>query len=152
MTQTEKIAIGSDHRGFAIKESLKNLLTDYGVTIEDKGTFTSDSADYPEVAARVAGSVSTGECARGILICGSGIGMSIAANKFRGVRAALCHNEHTAIMSRKHNNANILVLGESVGVEIAKLMVKAWIKTPFEGGRHQKRLELIEQIEKKNLL
>jgi len=147
---SERIAIGSDHRGFKIKEALKSLLISIGKTTEDKGTFSSDSVDYPEFARRVAKSVSTGECDRGVLICGSGIGMSIAANKFPRVRAALCHDLHTAKMSRQHNDANILVLGEAVGQDLAHDILKVWFETPFEGGRHQKRLGLIKIIEKDN--
>lgn len=147
---SERIAIGSDHRGFKIKEALKGVLTSIGKTAEDKGTFSSDSVDYPEFARRVAKSVSTGECDRGVLICGSGIGMSVAANKFPRVRAALCHDLHTAKMSRQHNDANILVLGEAVGRELACEMLKVWFETPFEEGRHQKRLDLIKMIEKDN--
>ena len=147
MPVTEKIAIGSDHRGFEIKEALKDVLWNLKKKVEDKGPFTVDPVDYPEYAEKVAISVSTGECARGILICGSGLGMSLTANKFPGVRAALCHDLHTVEMSRRHNNANILVLAEAVGVEAAKDMVEIWFKTPFEGGRHQKRVELIELID-----
>jgi ribose 5-phosphate isomerase B len=146
----EKIAIGSDHRGFAIKEALKAVLETLGKTVEDKGAFSTASVDYPEFARQVAKSVSAGECSRGILICGSGIGMSVTANKFPGVRAALCHDMHTVKMCRQHNDANILVLGEAVGRDLAQEMLKVWFETPFEGGRHQKRLDLIRIIEKEN--
>ena len=147
---TEKIAIGSDHRGFGIKETLKPLLESLEKTVEDKGTFSTDSADYPDFAREVAGAVSARECDRGILICGSGIGMAITANKFSGVRAALCHDIHSAEMSRRHNDANILVLGEGAGEALAAEMVRVWVETAFEGGRHQKRLDLIKKIEKDN--
>ena len=145
-----KIAIGSDHRGFTLKENLIALLEEMNLTVEDMGTFSTDSASYPEYAKKVATAVSRKECSLGVLICGSGIGMSITANKFRGVRAALCYDVNAAKMCRLHNNANILVLGERCGLEIAKEAVSVWLETPFEGGRHQKRLELIEEIEEKN--
>jgi ribose 5-phosphate isomerase B len=147
---SEKIAIGSDHRGFQLKQALKEELARLGMTVEDVGAFSEDSADYPEFAGMVARKVSCRECTRGILVCGSGIGMSITANKFPGVRAALCHDLNTARMSRLHNDANVLVLGESVGSELAQQMLKAWCETPFEAGRHQRRLDLIRAIEKEN--
>ena len=147
---TENIAIGSDHRGYALKEYIKAFLEKTGKPVTDKGTFTEASVDYPEFAAKVSRSVSTGECSRGILICGSGIGMSITANKFPGVRAALCHDAHSAEMSRRHNDANILILGESVGRRTAQKIIKVWFEIPFEGGRHQRRVDLINLIEKEN--
>ena len=147
---TCKIAIGSDHRGFSIKEDLKTVLEKAGHTVEDMGTFSTESADYPEFARKVASSVSQNKCTRGVLICGSGIGMSIAANKFPGVRAALCYNAEAAKMSRLHNNSNILVLGESAGAQTAREALNVWLETPFEGGRHQKRLDIIREIEKEN--
>jgi len=146
----EKIAIGSDHRGFEIKEALKAELAGMGKTVEDKGAFSTESADYPEFARLVACAVSANECDRGILICGSGIGMSVTANKFPGVRAALCHDTHTAKMSRQHNDSNILVLGEAVGAEQAREMLNVWFATSFEGGRHQRRLDMIKMIEHEN--
>jgi ribose 5-phosphate isomerase B len=146
----EKIAIGSDHRGHAIKEALKTALERLGASVDDKGPYSDESADYPEFAQKVAKSVSACECDRGILICGSGIGMAITANKFPGVRAALCHDTHTAKMSRQHNDANILVLAETVGLERARQMLTVWMETPFEGGRHKRRLDLIRSIEKNN--
>ncbi len=147
---SQKVAIGADHRGFPIKETLKTFLQSTGHNIKDVGTLSADSVDYPEFAEKVARSVSTRESSRGILICGSGIGMSITANKFPGVRAALCHDMHTAKMSRRHNDANVLVIGETIGAERAREMLKVWFETPFEGGRHQKRIDLIGEIEKKN--
>ena len=146
----ESIAIGSDHRGFPLKEALKPLLESMVARVEDRGTCSSESVDYPVFARLVAGAVSRGEVQRGLLICGSGIGMSVAANKFPGVRAALCHDLHSARMSREHNNANILVLAESVTAELAAEMVRVWIETDFQGGRHQRRLDLIAQIEQEN--
>ena len=147
---TCKIAIGSDHRGFSIKEDLKSLIESSGHIVEDMGTFSAEPADYPEFAAKVAAAVSENKCSRGVLICGSGIGMSIAANKFPGIRAALCYNTNAARMSRMHNDSNILVLGESAGLETARKALTVWLKTPFEGGRHLKRLELIKKIEEEN--
>lgn len=144
------IAIGSDHRGFRLKNALKDVLDKMNIPVEDMGTDAESSADYPVYAARVAAAVESGACPRGVLICGSGIGMSVAANKFKGVRAALCHNLQTAEMCRRHNNSNVLVLGESLGEELSVKMLKVWLETPFEGGRHQQRLDLIAEIENKN--
>ncbi|MEI6127778.1 MAG: ribose 5-phosphate isomerase B, partial [Pseudomonadota bacterium] len=137
------VVIGSDHRGYRLKEALKAVLKDLGKTVEDAGAFSEATADYPEFAKKVAQKVSCRDCDRGILICGSGIGMSITANKFPGVRAALCHDVNTARMCRLHNDANILVFGEAVGLVLAEKMVKIWFETPFEAGRHQKRLDFI---------
>ena len=144
---SEKIAIASDHRGISLKAALVDQLGQLGAEVSDMGPETDASVDYPDYARRVASAVSNGECNRGVLICGSGIGMSIVANKFRGVRAALCHDVHTAKMCRLHNNANILVMGEAVGEALGREMVAIWFETAFEGGRHQKRLDLIAGIE-----
>jgi ribose 5-phosphate isomerase B len=133
------ITIGSDHAGFDLKEECKSHLKDYSVT--DIGVFNRDSSDYPVVAHKLARAVANGEHDRGILICGTGLGMSIVANRYKRVRAALCHNVYTAQMSRLHNDANILVMGSRViGVGLALEMVAVFLKTPFEGGRHQRRL------------
>ncbi len=141
-----EIIIGSDHAGFELKERCKAHLEGLdGFSVKDIGVFNTDSTDYPNVAHKLAGAVSEGEYSRGILICGSGIGMSIVANRYKGVRAALCHNIYLARMSRMHNNANILVMGERViGWGLALEMVDAFLDTAFEGGRHQTRLDLIE--------
>ena len=144
---SEKIAIASDHRGVALKAAIKSRLEKLGAVVQDLGPETDASVDYPEYARKVASMVSNCACDRGVLICGSGIGMSMAANKFRGVRAALCHDTHTAKMCRLHNNANILVMGEAVGETLACEMTEIWFETAFEGGRHQKRLDLITAIE-----
>jgi len=147
----DRVAIGCDHRGVALKDALKAVLESLGKTVEDMGAFSDDAVDYPDIAKKVARSVSGREADRGILICGSGIGMSVTAKKFRGVRAALCHDLHTARMSRLHNDANILAIGETVvGRELAEQMVKTWFATPFEGGRHQRRLDRIQEVEKEN--
>ncbi|MCF8128442.1 MAG: ribose 5-phosphate isomerase B [Deltaproteobacteria bacterium] len=140
------IMIGSDHGGFELKEVCREFmetLPDCDVT--DAGTFSEDSMDYPQVAHKVARAVSEGEFTRGILICGTGIGMSVTANRYPGVRACLCHNLFTARLSREHNDANILVMGGRViGKGIAIEMVKLFLQTPFEGGRHELRLNQIE--------
>ena len=146
----EKIAIGSDHRGFKLKQVLQETLRQQGAAVEDVGAHSEASADYPEFARAVARKIVSRECGRGILICGSGIGMTITANKFPGVRAALCHNEQSAVMSRMHNDANVLVLSETVDPETARRMLAVWLATPFEGGRHSRRLELIRDIEREN--
>ncbi len=142
-----KIIIGSDHAGFSLKEALKES---FGGMV-DAGTYSEDSVDYPDFAARVARAISSGEFERGILICGSGVGMSIVANKFPGVRAALCTDTDTARMSRMHNDANILVLaGRRTDVETATAIVKVWSNTEFEGGRHKRRLDKIKNIEEED--
>jgi len=147
---TGTVIIGSDHRGCAMKEALKEFIEGLGMAVQDAGPFTDAPADYPEFAAKVARAVSSGACDRGMLMCGSGIGMSITANKFRGIRAALCHDGQTAKMCRLHNDANVLVMGASVGIELACQMARIWLETPFEGGRHQQRLDMIAAIEKEN--
>ena len=140
------IILGSDHAGFGLKEECRIYLESNPVhKIIDAGVFNTVSSDYPEIAHRVSLSVVDGECQRGILICGSGIGMSIAANRHKGVRAALCHNIYLARMSRQHNDANILVMGGRViGVGLALEMVEVFLRTEFEGGRHSRRLDLID--------
>ena len=131
------IAIGSDHRGYQLKEHIKNYLGN----VKDFGCFSEDSVDYPDVARAVAKNVSDGKAEKGILICGSGIGMSMAANRLIGVRAALCRNETDADMSRKHNNSNLLVMGaDFTGKGVAEKIIDVWMKTDFEGGRHERRV------------
>ena len=141
-----EIIIGSDHAGFELKERCKAHLDGLdGFRVKDLGVFNTDSADYPNVAHKLAGAVSDGRYSKGILICGSGIGMSLVANRYKGVRAALCHNLYLARMARMHNNANILVMGERViGWGLALEMVDAFLDTDFDGGRHQVRLDMIE--------
>jgi len=137
-----KIALGSDHAGFELKEEIKFFLTDHDII--DFGTNNSDSMDYPDIGFPAAKAVASGECERGILICGSGIGMSIVANKVTGIRAALCQTVQFAELSRKHNDANVLVLsGRFISRYLAKDIIEAWLSTKFEGGRHQKRLDKI---------
>ena len=140
--------IASDHGGLGLKEAVKKFLQDLGIECRDYGTFNNDSVDYPDFGEKVAREVSEGAVEKGILICGTGIGMSIVANKFPGVRAALINDEFTARMSKEHNDANIIVLGGRVLTpEKACRMVDIWLTTGFEGGRHQKRLDKIKQIE-----
>ncbi len=140
----EKIIIGADHAGYTLKEALKPLLTEMGFDVTDAGTDSDRPADYPDFAARVAEAVSTGVFPRGVLICGSGVGMAIVANRFPGVRAAVCLDEETARSSRMHNDSNVLVLaGRKTDPETARAIVRVWLATPFEGGRHQKRLDKI---------
>ena len=147
-----QIGLACDHGGFELKEELKAFLKSIGVEPVDLGSFNEDSVDYPDFGILVAEKVSRGELERGILICGTGIGMSIVANKFPGVRAALANDLYSSRCSREHNDANILVIGgRVVGRELAKEIVKVWLETPFAGGRHKRRLEKIEALEKKTL-
>lgn len=144
------IHIGCDHAAVDLKEMVKHHLEARGIPVTDVGTHSRASVNYVTFAAKVAGAVSEGVCDRGILICGSGIGMSMAANRFPGVRAALCNDLFSAIMSRRHNNANILALGgRIVGDVLAKEIVDAWLDTEFEGGRHQERIDTMDTIAEK---
>jgi len=146
-----KIAIASDHRGYDLKGRILSLLSDLGQEGFDFGPDNSESADYPDFASKVAEAVSTATIERGILICGTGIGMCIAANKFRGVRAAPCHDDLTAEMSRLHNDANVLCLSaDLLGDRLVNRMVEIWLQTEFEGGRHARRIGKIADLEKKN--
>ncbi|MGC2237021.1 MAG: ribose 5-phosphate isomerase B [Pyrinomonadaceae bacterium] len=146
-----KIALGADHAGFEEKEKLKKTLDELGVEYEDLGTNSLDSVDYPDFGAKVGRAVASGEVDEGIVVCGSGIGIAIAANKIRGVRAAQAWNEETARLAREHNDANVLSIGARVipEEEIPKI-VKAWFDAKFEGGRHAKRVEKISELEKEN--
>lgn len=142
-----KIAIGSDHAGFTLKEGVKKFLSQKDIEIEDIGTHSTDQVDYPDFGIEVARRVSSGSAAKGILVCGSGVGMSIVANRFPNVRAALSLDRETAVMSRKHNDSNILVLaGRRSDMETAESIVSAWLETEFEGGRHQRRLDKIDDV------
>jgi ribose 5-phosphate isomerase B len=146
-----QIGLACDHGGFELKEELKAFLRTIGFEPIDMGTFTEDSVDYPDFGILVAEKVSRGELEKGILICGTGIGMSILANKFPRVRAALVNDLYSCRCSREHNDSNILVIGgRIVGRDLAKEIVKVWLETPFAGGRHKKRLEKIEALEKEN--
>jgi ribose 5-phosphate isomerase B len=144
-----QIGLACDHGGFELKEEIKAFLKSLGVEPIDMGTFDENSVDYPDFGVLVAEKVSRGELERGILICGTGIGMSIVANKFPRVRAALVNDLYSAKFSRAHTDANLLVLGgRIVGKELAKGIVKVWLETPFAGGRHKRRLEKIEALER----
>ncbi|MBM4338546.1 MAG: ribose 5-phosphate isomerase B [Deltaproteobacteria bacterium] len=146
-----QIGIASDHGGFELKEELKLYLKSMGHEPIDLGTFNEESVDYPDYGILVAEKISKGDLKKGILICGTGIGMSITANKFRGVRAALVNDLFSARFCREHTDANILVIGgRIVGKEVAREIVRIWLETPFTGERHQRRLEKIEALEKKN--
>lgn len=137
-----KIAIGADHGGLELKERVKELLLELGHNVKDVGCHTPDSVDYPDIADVVTTALLENGCESGILICGTGIGMSIAMNRNAKIRAALCHDEYTARMSREHNNANVLCLGARVvGVGVAEEIVKTWLTTEFAGGRHQRRID-----------
>lgn len=139
------IAIGSDHAGFEVKEQLKKLIEQHGYSVDDKGTHSADSTDYPDYAHPVANAVEIGTATAGILVCGSGNGVCMTANKHHGVRAALTWNTELAELARQHNNANILcVPARFVDESTAQSMVEAFLKTDFEGGRHQKRVEKID--------
>lgn len=143
-----KLVIGADHRGYAAKESLKSMLRERGHEVIDVGTDSAKSCDYPDAALPAAVKVSAGEASLGILLCGSGIGMSIAANKVRGIRAALCHDELTTEMARRHNNANILCLpADLIGEALMKRMIEVWLQAAFEGGRHEGRIAKVAKIE-----
>jgi len=145
-----KIVIGSDHAGYPLKEAIKQYLTEMGEEITDLGTHSEDDIDYPDFGIMISEKVSSGEFSRGILFCGSGVGMTIVANKFPSVRAVLCLDEDTARMSRLHNDTNILVLaGRQTDIETAKAITNAWLKTAFEGGRHKRRLDKIRELEKR---
>lgn len=138
------IALGCDHGGFALKREVCQLLEQAGHTVNDVGCFSDQSVDYPEFADKVCAAVAGGFSDRGILICGTGIGMSIAANRHRQIRAALCYEAVTARMSREHNDANVLCLGERVlGVSIAMDIVRVWLETEFAGGRHLRRISMM---------
>jgi len=143
-----KIAIGSDHAGFRLKEELKGFINSLGIEVKDFGCYSEDSVDYPDIARLVSLSVANGECDKGVLICGTGVGMSIAANKIKGIRAAIGNELLSVRLSREHNDANILTLGARIiGSEVAKEAVKIFIETPFLGGRHQKRVDKIREME-----
>ncbi|MCX7766590.1 MAG: ribose 5-phosphate isomerase B [Candidatus Sumerlaeia bacterium] len=145
-----KIAFGNDHRGYKVRNIILKAISDLGHEVVDVGTFTPDAVDYPDIANIVATKVANGEVDRGILVCGTGIGMAIAANKIPGVRAAVVTDEYGARMARAHNNANVLALrGEGIPPQLLDNIVRIWLSTQFEGGRHQRRLDKITQMEKR---
>jgi ribose 5-phosphate isomerase B len=143
-----KIAIGSDHRGYEAKERIKSLLVEMGLEVLDHGAFSRESCDYTDPGLAVAKDVAETRADRGVLICGTGLGMSITANKVAGIRAALCHDELTAQFSRRHNDANVLCLaGDLIGDALLRRMVQVWLQTEFEGGRHARRIGKIAEYE-----
>jgi ribose 5-phosphate isomerase B len=144
----KRLLIASDHAGYQSKEAIKALLSRLGAVVQDLGPANEDSVDYPDFAEQVARGVARGEADAGILVCGSGIGMQIAANKIPGIRAALAWNEETARLSRQHNNANILAIGgRTTPAQTIESIVRAFLTTPFDGGRHQRRLDKIAELE-----
>lgn len=143
-----KVAIGSDHGGFKLKQAVMKRLDELNIEYKDFGVYENESVDYPDYARPVSESVVAGEFDRGILLCGTGIGMSIAANKVKGVRCALVHDNFTAKLTRQHNNTNVLAMGERViGEGLALMIVETWLSTEFEGGRHERRLEKVKGLE-----
>lgn len=141
------ISLGADHAGYSLKQFLSEYLSKNGHTILDFGTYSAESVDYPDFAAAAANAVADGRADYGILVCGSGIGVSITANKIKGIRAANCVTPEMAILARQHNNANILTLGERlIDRKTAEVMVEAFLQTPFEGGRHERRVEKIHSV------
>ena len=147
-----KIAIGSDHKAVEFKSQVKAILTQLGMEVEDVGPFSEERVDYVDYGAAVAKMVAQGEAERGIAICGSGVGMSITANKVPGIRAVLAQDSYVARMSREHNNANVLCMGALViGPAVAEEIVRVWLTTEYEGGRHQRRLDKITALETEKL-
>lgn len=145
-----KIAIASDHAGYRLKEEIKLLLRELGHEVRDFGTHSDDPVDYPDFIVPAAEAVSRGECERGIVLGGSGNGEAMVANKVPGIRCAVCHDVTTARLARAHNNANVLALGQRVvGSDVAKDIVRAWLETPFDGGRHERRLKKLAAVEGK---
>ena len=145
-----RIALGADHAGFDLKEALKGWLLEHGHEVQDAGTHSTESVDYPDYAVQVAEAVASGKAERGLLVCGTGVGMAIAANKVPGIRAAFCSDLFTTRMSREHNDANILTLGARItGRELAREILALWLATGFAGGRHTPRLEKIRAIERR---
>ena len=143
----QRIIIGCDHAAYRLKETLKASMAAQGIQVTDIGTYSEASMDYPDTGKQVAEKIASGEFERGILICGTGLGMSMVANKYPHVRAALCNDLFSAAMSRRHNDANILVLGgRIIGDILALEILKTWLETPFEGGRHQRRLDLFDTV------
>ena len=146
-----KITIGSDHGAVELKEEVKKVLAEFeGVEVKDIGTFGKDSVDYPDIAEKVCADVVSGAADRGIVLCGTGIGISLAANKIKGIRCALCNEVYSAKMSREHNNANVLAMGgRVVGFGVAAEIVRTWMTTDFAGGRHERRVNKIMALENK---
>ena len=150
MLRLKKLIIASDHAGFGLKEKLRSYLEKKGLAVKDLGAYSKQRCDYPLFAYNLAKEIRDGKYIRGILVCKTGIGNSIVANRLEGVRAALCYNIKAARLSREHNDSNVLVLGSAfVNAELAKKILLVWLNTPFKGGRHKKRLDQIKEIERK---
>ncbi len=146
----KKVALGCDHVGFILKQDLLAHLHSKGIEVIDKGTWSAERTDYPRYASAVAEAVIQGEADGGVLICGTGVGISITANKYPGIRAVVCSEPYSAQLSRQHNNTNVLAFGSRVvGLELAKMIVDAWLAAEFEGGRHQARVQAISEIEQR---
>lgn len=142
------IALGSDHAGLPLKRVIQAMLDEMGIPYKDYGTYTTDRCDYTEFAYKAAVAVASGECEKGIICCGTGIGISIAANKVKGIRCVACSEPYSALLSRQHNDSNMLAMGSRVvGSELAKMIVRIWLEGEFEGGRHARRLENLKEIE-----
>lgn len=147
------IALASDHVGLELKKKLMTLLDEKGLTYHDYGTYTNERCDYPVYGSKAARAVASGECECGILICGTGVGISLSANKIHGIRCVVCSESYSAKLSRQHNNTNMLALGARVvGDELARMIVSVWLETPFEGGRYQRRIDQLTELEKKQKL
>ena len=145
------IALGCDHGGYELMQEVKAYLDKQGLEYQDFGCYSNEAVDYPVYARKVGHAIQNGTCDKGILICGTGLGISLAANKVKGIRACVCSEPFTAKMSRAHNDCNVLAFGARVvGGELAKMIVDTWINTEFEGGRHQRRVDLLMEIEEKN--
>ncbi len=142
----EKVALASDHAGFDLKELVKEHLSGRGFTAVDLGPGSPQSVDYPDYARKVCEAILSGKASRGVLICGTGLGMSMMANRYRGIRGALCHDHFTASAARRHNDANVLVMGGRIlGPDLAREIVDTWLDTPFEGERHERRIRKIDE-------
>ena len=142
------IALASDHVGLSLKKEIMSLLDEMGLAYQDFGTVTEERVDYPVYGARAARAVASGQCDRGIICCGTGIGISLAANKIRGIRCVVCSDCYSAMLSRQHNNTNMLSMGSRVvGSELGKMIARLWLTTAFEGGRHQRRIDQIAELE-----
>jgi len=149
---TDMISIACDHGGFDLKEAVKKYLEEKGLEYKDFGTYSTDSCDYPDFVAPAARAVASGECEKGIVICTTGIGVSITANKIKGIRCALCSDTFSAEMTRRHNNTNVLAIGAGVvGPNLALKIIEVWLGTEFEGGRHLRRVEKIADVENGDL-
>ncbi len=147
------IALASDHVGLPLKKTMMELLEEKGLAYRDYGTYSSERCDYPVYGAAAAKAVASGECDRGIVICGTGVGISLAANKIRGIRCVVCSEPYSAKLSRLHNDTNMLAMGSRVvGEDLARMIASVWLETPFEGGRHQRRIDEIAELEEKQTL